>query len=190
MLDRFKNSLTLLIATLLTICTLGTIAMAIEENDYRPEHSWGSDDSDWWTAYPDKNINSGSAVNHLDWVLEALEDKPLLIMLHSNNCQACLIQTPRINDAVQTHKNDIIYYDILAEGSGYQKALDILSVYNPTGKKQYIPTTIFVTLIENSDGEVEVGWHGEVDIMSADEIKGYIEDSIYYHKQNAANWEQ
>ena len=91
---------------------------------------------------------------------------------------------------MQAFKDDILYYDILAEGEGFKKALEILDVYNPTGKKQYVPTTIFVTLIENEDGGVEVGWHSEIDIMSTDDINSYIKDSIYYHKENAANWEQ
>ena len=190
MLDRFKNSLTLLIATLLAIGALGTIAMAIEENDYRSEHSWGSDDSDWWTVYPHKNVNSGSAVEHPDWVLKALKDKPLLILIHQNNCVPCKTHVPRINEAVQTYRDDIHYYDVLAEGSGYLKAKEILDAYNPTGKQNFVPTTIFLTLIETEDGQVEVGWHSEIDIMSTAQINSYIEDSIYYYEKNAADWEQ
>jgi len=68
--------------------------------------------------------------------------------------------------------------------------MEVLDIYSPTGKKQYVPTTIFLTLIENEDGEVEVGWHSEIDIMSTDDINSYVEDSIYYHQQNAADWEQ
>ncbi len=164
MLNRFKNSLILLIAFFLAISA--PFAIALAEDDNGPGHSIGSDDSDWWTTYPDKNVNSGSAVDHPDWVLEALKEKPLMILIHQNNCVPCKTHVPRINDAVQKYKDDILYYDILAEGDGFKKALEILNVYNPTGKKQYVPTTIFVTLIENEDGEVEVGWHGEVDIMS------------------------
>ena len=189
MLDRFKNSMILLIAFFMAISALFAIALA-EDDSGSPEHSIGSDDSDWWTTYPDRNVNSGSAVDHPDWVLEALEEKPLLILIHQNNCLPCKTHVPRINDAVQAFKDDILYYDILAEGDGFKKALEILDVYNPTGKKQYVPTTIFLTLIENEDGEVEVGWHSEIDIMSTDKIEGYAEDSIYYHEQNAADWEQ
>ena len=188
MFDRFKNSLILLIAFCLAISALFAIALA--EDDNGPEHSIGSDDSDWWTTYPDKNINSGSAVDHPDWVLEAVVDKPLLILIHQNNCVPCKTHVPRINEAVQNYKDDILYYDILAEGDGFKKALEILDVYNPSGRKQYVPTTIFVTLIENEDGVVEVGWHGEIDVMSTDDIEGYAEDSIYYHEQNAGKWEQ
>jgi hypothetical protein len=51
-----------------------------------------------------------------------------------------------------------------------------------------VPTTIFVTLIEDPDGKVEVAWHSEIDIMSEDEINSYAKDAIYYHNQNAAGW--
>lgn len=189
MLDRFKISLTLLIASLLAVSLLG-IAQAEDESD-SPENSLGSDDSDWWTVYPDKNVNSGSDVDHPDWVLEALEEKPLLILIHQNNCVPCKTHVPRINDAVQIYKDDIMFYSVLAEGEGFKKAKEILDIYNPSGgKKQFVPTTIFLTLIENEDGEVEVGWHSEIDIMSDDDINSYVEDSIYYHEENAADWEQ
>ena len=84
--------------------------------------------------------------------------------------------------------SNLSYYDVLAEGSGFQKAIDILDIYNPTGGAQYVPTTIFVTLIKGSDGKVEVAWHSQIDLMSEDEINSYVKDSIYYYKQNAAGW--
>lgn len=188
MLNRFKISLIMLIASLLAVSLPG-IAFAEDESG-SPEHSIGPEDSDWWTTYPDRNVNSGSIVDHPEWVLEALEEKPLLILIHQNNCIPCKTHVPRINDAVQAFKDDIHYYDVLAEGSGLEKAMKILDVYNPTGKQRYVPTTIFLTLIENEDGEIEVGWHSEIDIMSTDDINSYIKDSIYYHEENAANWEQ
>jgi len=190
MLDRFTNFLTILITSLLAISLFCAFALAEEEDDNGPEHSLGSGDSDWWPTYPDKNIDSGSAVNHPDWVIEALEDRPLLILIHQNNCLPCVTHVPRINDAIKIHNDDIRFYSILAEGDGILKAMEVLDIYSPTGKKQYVPTTIFLTLIENEDGEVEVGWHSEIDIMSTDDINSYADDSIYYHQQNAADWEQ
>ena len=118
MLDRFTNFLTILITSLLAISLFCAFALAEEEDDNGPEHSLGSGDSDWWTTYPDKNIDSGSAVNHPDWVIEALEDRPLLILIHQNNCLPCVTHVPRINDAIKIHNDDIRFYSILAEGDG------------------------------------------------------------------------
>jgi hypothetical protein len=35
---------------------------------------------------------------------------------------------------------------------------------------------------------VQVGWHSQIDAMNKGQIEDYIEDAIYYHEQNAANW--
>jgi hypothetical protein len=35
---------------------------------------------------------------------------------------------------------------------------------------------------------VQVAWHSQIDAMSVDQINAYIEDSIYYYQQNAAEW--
>ena len=82
------------------------------------------------------------------------------------------------------------YMDVLGEPSGeMQKALDLLDAYDPQGLGQgYVPTTIFVTLVKGSDGKVQVGWHSQIDAMNKGQIEDYIEDAIYYHEQNAANW--
>jgi hypothetical protein len=95
---------------------------------------------------------------------------------------------PRIEKVANNFESDLKYSDVLAEGSGFQKALDILDIYNPSGKAQYVPTTIFITLIKGSDGKVEVAWHSAIDAMSEDQINAYTKDSIYYYKQNVADW--
>jgi hypothetical protein len=89
---------------------------------------------------------------------------------------------------LESYGSNLSYYDVLAEGSSIQKAMDILDIYNPTGGAQYVPTTIFVTLIKGADGKVEVAWHSQLDAMSEEEIDSFVKDSIYYHRQNAAGW--
>ena len=190
MLNGFKNFLALLVLMLaaLTISAMANTALAEDWSSYSPAHSLGSENSDWWTTYPDQNIESGSAVEHPAWVLDALKEKPVLILVHSSDCKPCLVQIPRIKETVAGFKDNLSYYDVLAEGSGYQKAIEVLNIYNPSGEAQFVPTTIFVTLIKDSDGKVEVAWHSEIDAMSADEINAYAKDSIYYYDQNAAEW--
>jgi len=185
MLNGFKNFLALLV---LATLAMTNVALSEDWSSYSPAHTLGSGNNDWWTAYPDQNVNSGSAVDHPSWVLDALKEKPLLILVHSSNCKPCLVQIPRIKSAVDSNSGDLSYYDMLAEGSSYQKAIDILDIYNPTGGAQYVPTTIFVTLIKGADGKVEVAWHSQLDAMSEEEIDSFVKDSIYYYKQNAAGW--
>jgi hypothetical protein len=185
MLNGFKNFLALLV---LATLAMTNVALSEDWSSYSPAHTLGSGNNDWWTAYPDQNVNSGSAVDHPSLVLDALKEKPLLILVHSSNCKPCLVQIPRIKSAVDSNSGDLSYYDMLAEGSSYQKAIDILDIYNPTGGAQYVPTTIFVTLIKGADGKVEVAWHSQLDAMSEEEIDSFVKDSIYYYKQNAAGW--
>jgi hypothetical protein len=165
-------------------------ALSVDWNSYNPAHAIGSGDDDWWTAYPDHHENSGSAVNHPDWIEKALKEKPVLILIHSSNCVPCLTQTPRIKAAANSYSSDLAYYDILGEGSSLPEAIDILDVYNPPEAegRQLVPTTIFITLAKGPDGKVGMAWHSEIDAMSEGRIDDYVLDAIYYYKQNSAAW--
>ena len=185
MLTGFRDFLALLV---LATLAMTNVALSADWNSYSPAHTLGSGNNDWWTAYPDQNENSGSTVDHPSWVLDALKEKPVLILVHSSNCVPCLTQIPRIKKALESYGSNLSYYDVLAEDGSIQKAMAILDIYNPTGGAQYVPTTIFVTLIKGSDGKVDVAWHSQLDFMSQDEINSFVSDSIYYYKQNAAGW--
>jgi thiol-disulfide isomerase/thioredoxin len=187
MLSRFKNFALLALAAMTIFGTAG-IALSLDWNSYSPAHAVGFVSDDWWTAYPDQHEDSGSDAEHPAWVLDALKDKPLLVLVHSSNCKPCLTQTPRIKEAAESFSGDLSYYDVLAEGSSYEKAIKILDVYNPVGGAQYVPTTIFITLAKGQDGKVDVAWHSEIDAMSQKKIEAYVLDSIYYYKQNRAAW--
>ncbi|MFZ3149949.1 MAG: thioredoxin family protein [Methanothrix sp.] len=193
MLVRFRNFTLLVLAAMAAFSTAVFItagtALSEDWNSYSPAHAVGSGDEDWWTTYPDQNENSGSAVNHPDWIEKALKEKPVLILIHSSNCVPCLTQTPRIKAAAESVSSDLDYHDVLGEGSSLQKAIEILDVYDPFGSgKPVVPTTIFITLAKGQDGKVDVAWHSEIDAMSQENIDDYVKDSIYYYKQNSAAW--
>jgi thiol-disulfide isomerase/thioredoxin len=192
MQSEFKNFILLVLAAIAAFSIAGFVmadtALCQDWNSYTPAHAVGSGGDDWWTAYPDQHENSGSAAKHPDWVLKALKEKPVLILIHSSNCVPCLAQMPRISAAAESFSGDLAYYDILAEGSGFEKAIEILDVYSPTGGAQYVPTTIFITLAKGPDGTVDVAWRSEIDAMSQERIDAYVKDAIYYYKQNSAAW--
>jgi hypothetical protein len=192
MLSEFKNFALLALAAMaafsMAALVMADTAQSLDWNSYSPTQAVGSGEGDWWTTYPDQHENSGLKAEHPDWVMEALKEKPVLILVHSSNCAPCLTQMPRIKAAADTFGNDLLYYDVLAEGSGYEKAIDILDVYDPVGGAQYVPTTIFITLAKGPDGTVDVAWHSEIDAMSQEKIEAYVKDSIYYYKQNRAAW--
>jgi hypothetical protein len=193
MLSRFQNFTILFLAAMaaFSIAAFATagIAISVDWNSYSPAHAVGSGDDDWWTTYPDQNENSGKTVEHLDWIMDDLKKKPVLILIHSSNCVPCLTQTPRIKAAANSFSGDLAYYDILGEGSSLQEAVDILDVYDPYGMgKPVVPTTIFITLAKGPDGKVGIVWRSEVDAMSEGRIDAYVKDAIYYYKQNSAAW--
>ncbi|VVB72724.1 Uncharacterised protein [uncultured archaeon] len=186
MLKRIRNSL-----ILVALVVMAASALSVHAEDwssYTPVHSSGSGDGDWWTTYPKINENSGATVSHPSWVLEALKEKPVLILVHSSDCKPCIAQIASIKAALETYGSSLNYFDLLGEGGGITKAIETLDVYNPAGGAQYVPTTIFVTLIKGSDGKVLVAWHSVIDAMSDKDLTDYIKDSIYYHQQNAAAW--
>ncbi|MDD4652910.1 MAG: thioredoxin family protein [Methanothrix sp.] len=193
MLNGLRNLTVLALAAVavfsIAIFVTAGIALSQDESSYAPSHNVGSGDDDWWITYPDQNENSGKEVPHPDWMLDALKEEPVLILIHSSTCVPCRTQTPRIKAAVEKYGDDLDYHDVLGEGSSLQEAVDILDVYDPYGiGKPVVPTTIFVTLAKGPDGKVGVAWHSEVDAMSEERIDSFVNDAIYYYKQNRATW--
>lgn len=189
-LTRFMHILGLLVLLAAFSPALTISALSVDWSSYQPAHALGSGESDWWSTYPAQHADSGKAVTHPDVVLDTLKEKPLVILIHSNTCKSCAEQIANLKEPLATYGNDVEYMDVLGEPSGdMQKALDLLDAYDPQGLGQgYVPTTIFVTLVKGSDGKVQVGWHSQIDAMNKGQIEDYIEDAIYYHEQNAANW--
>ena len=178
----------LMLMGLISIAIIGS-ALAADEGSYQPAQTLGSGQSDWWTAYPSQNAKAGSSVEHPSWILDALKEKPVLILVHSSNCKPCLVQIANMEAIMADSGEDVTYYDILAEGSNIQKAMELLNIYGPTGgEQQYVPTTIFLTLIKGSDGKVGVAWHSVEDAMSKNQVGAYVKDAIYYHRLNQGDW--
>ena len=147
-------------------------------DSYTPEHRVGTLKNDWWTAYPDINPASGSPVDHPSWVEDALNDGPLIILDHSEGCAPCVAQTGDIEAVMRNFQGDIVYLDILADGSD-QRAYDAFDAYDPNGDPQYIPLTVIVTRIEDEDG-TRIVWHSNEGATGQDWIEGYVKDAIYY----------
>jgi hypothetical protein len=172
---------------LLATAASGASAKDVDWDKYKPEYSAGSKLADWWTNHPDQSTSAGSEVEHPQWVLDALEKKPVLIMDHTEDCSSCKIQKKNIEKVLPDFAKNITYYDLLADGKD-KRAFEILNAYNPTGREQFVPTTVFITLIKGKDGKAEVAWHSEIDDMSEEKLSAYLKDAIYYYRQNSDNW--
>jgi hypothetical protein len=153
------------------------------------ECSVGSGPDDWWTVYPDYHPDAGSEVDHPEWVLEYLEDKPILILDHSTNCEACINQEDAADAVLMEVGEDSIAFENLISEPDNERAVRLFDVYDPNGGKQYIPLTVIITLVEDEDEDVVVGWHSAEGETGEDWLSSYVEDAIEYYEENVENWD-
>lgn len=179
-----RGLLAMLAALFLATCILTTGSLAVE-----PEHDVGTGDDNWWVGYPSQSPSSGSEVEHPDWVLESLSEKPVVILCHSTDCKSCKLQISYIDKALEEYGQDVDYYDVLAD-EDWEKAEDVFEAYDPTGGKNYVPTTVIVTLARGSDGKVVPVWHSIETATSEEWLKSYMGDAISYYDQDSADWEK
>lgn len=152
------------------------------------ERSVGTGPDDWWTVYPDQHPNAGSEVDHPPWVLDRLKDKPILILDHSTNCEACIDQENAALVVMEDYGDDIAYENLIS-GSGDFRAEELFEVYDPDGGKQYVPLTIVLTLVEGPDGKVVVGWQSAEDATGVDWLRSLVRDAIELHGENVGGWD-
>ena len=153
--------------------------------NYVPIHSVGSGVDDFWVAFPEVNPNAGQPVNHTSWVLEALEQKSYVFVVHKTGCVSCQPQADRINAIGNKYWEDLISNDLdltlggTAEQKGYEAFL-----YDPNDAEAYIALTGLFTLV-NVNGQTTYGWHSwEGDVADA-EMETWIKDAIYYYHVNS-----
>lgn len=179
---------TFLIGVILATGTLGLISSGQSEMSLSSVQSTGPGADDWWIDYPDQHPDPGSEVDHPEWVLDTLEDGPVLILDHSTNCIPCIDQEDDAESVLEDLGDDkISYFNIISDGSDI-RAYELLDVYDPDGGVSYIPITIVVTLVQNSDGDVVVGWHSVVGATGEEWIRSYAEDAISYYQENSDDW--
>ncbi|MGM0510737.1 MAG: hypothetical protein ACQESD_06385 [Thermoplasmatota archaeon] len=153
---------------------------------YQPRYDVGSGEDDWWIDYPEINPETGSSVEHPQWVLDSLQEKPVVIFTHSEGCAPCVEQQEDIGPIMDEYGAEVRYYDLMADGSDL-KAFDVFDSYDSNGGQSYIPLTAVVTL-EEHNGDVEVVWHSTEGATGEDWIRDYMKDAIYYHQMNLEAW--
>jgi hypothetical protein len=169
------------VAALLAVLLVCAGALAEDWQSYKPAHSLGSASTDWWTAYPDQSRKSGSAVEHPQWILESLKEKPVIIFLHQESCTSCAAQKANIDAVMEMYPQSVILFDITADWKD-PRFVDFNKAYEPN----FVPTTIFLTRAWGADGKLLTIWHGEEDAMSQDLVQSFVKDAIYYYQENAS----
>lgn len=148
----------------------------------------GSGSDDWWTAYPEQSSAAASEVEHPQWVLDALENKPVVIYVHKG-CGYCRPQTEAMAEVVSKYGDQFTYYDISAGGSD-SKAEEAVRTYDPNGGVSYVPLTAIVTLAPDSKGKVQVIWHSTEEVTGKAWIEEYVQDAVSYHNESSGNWKK
>ncbi len=159
--------------------------LAEDWESYKPVHSLGSGESDWWFTHPSPG-GKDLPLKQADWISSALKDKPLVVMVHSSSCRPCIVQMANMEKVMATHGSEIEYRELLGEGSGLKESTELLINYSTSGRL-VVPTTVFFTLIKDPDGKAAVAWHSVEDVMSEGEIGDYVKDAIYYYRLNSGS---
>lgn len=142
-------------------------------------HSIGDGTADFWTSYPSWHPKSGQNIEHPQWVIDVLKEKPLIILAHSTNCLPCIRQQSDLEDVMKTHGEDITYIDMLTDGSD-ARAWDVYDVYYPQSGQWYIPLTVILSQTYHG-GTSQIIWHSAVGATGKEWLEAYIEDAITYY---------
>jgi hypothetical protein len=138
----------------------------------------GTGADDFWYTYPSTHPDSGAAVSHPIWVLDALANGPVMALVHSEGCSPCITQTAICEQVSADFSGQIVYFDLLS-GTDEPEASQGFDVYDPNGGVNYIPLLIVVTYAVNpSDGSTIVVWHSWEGVVYEDILTSWINDAI------------
>jgi thiol-disulfide isomerase/thioredoxin len=154
--------------------------------NYTPAHVVGTGPDDFWIEYPSGSDYYGNSVDHHDWVIDHIENKPVLFVVHRTGCLACKEQGDLVislaeeyGDYVKFHDIDVVYD---APQDIHQMSNEAY-VYDPNGAPGYIALTGVFTYVED-DNEIKIGWHSwELDVEDT-VMETWVKDAIYYHNLN------
>ena len=152
--------------------------------NYTPVHGIGTGSDDFWINYPPENPSSSQSVDHLDWVINSLNEGCVLFVVHKTGCQYCKAQADRVIAIADKYEGQLEFYDldIPLGGDVEQMAYDAY-LYDPDGPPGYIALTGVFTLVEDNM-EIKYGWHSwELDVEDS-VMESWIKDAIYYYNMN------
>ena len=149
---------------------------------YEQKFNLGSGDDDWWVKYPDQHPSNGTDFTHPSWVLNNLDNKPVVVLVGAEWCPACKQQETDLAPIINDLGSDFKY--IYINTSKDERTMEAIS-YDPTGKENSIPVTAIVTKAKNTQGDKTVVWHSALGATGEQWLRQYIKDAIYLHHEHA-----
>ena len=96
-LPRGRNVLILAVAAMVVVAVIGVAMLSStpsinEQGANLTNRTIGSGNVNFWTTYPASHPNAGTSFSHPIWVLQALQDGPVMIFAHTLGCDLCAEQ--------------------------------------------------------------------------------------------------
>jgi hypothetical protein len=136
--------------------------------------------NDFWVTYPSSRSDQNSAVPHPAWVIAALDQGPVMIFAHIEDCMACAVQAPTCSEVNRSHNGNITYFDLL--GGRDDVALnDALNAYDPSGGSQLVPLVVVINEIRDANGNSLIVWHSWEGIVSLSLLDSWVNDALAHH---------
>jgi hypothetical protein len=151
---------------------------------YTPVHGIGTGSDDFWINYPLENPSSSQSVDHLDWVINSLNEGCVLFVVHKTGCKYCKAQADRVIAIADKYEDQLEFYDLdIPLGGDVERMAYDAYLYDPDGPPGYIALTGVFTLVEDNM-EIKCGWHSwELDVEDS-VMESWIKDAIYYYTLN------
>ena len=149
---------------------------------YSPIYEIGSGDGDWWINYPAQHPESSASIEHPQWVLDEISERPVIMLVHSQ-CEGCAQQTREVPEIVEQYADRIKFFDIdiYDNSENYDISTEIFDTYDPNEEAATIPITVLVSTIKDEDGNDVIIWHSAEGNTGKNWIESYVRDSIYYY---------
>ena len=153
-------------------------------NEIPTKRGIGTGANNFWIGYPSSHPSVGQIVSHPSFASASLEKGVVMILDHSVGCAPCVQQVAICNAVSSSHSSDLTYFD-LTSGTNEPQASQVFAAYDPTGGVNYIPLTVILTKVQDSNGNVAIGWHSWEGVVDQATLESWISDALSYFEENA-----
>jgi len=188
LLPKGRHVLMLVVAIMVVVAAIGATMLLSPTNlndqgANLSNRTIGSGNTNFWTTYPATHPNAGASFAHPSWVLQALQDGPVLIFAHTIGCAACAQQIPICQAVNASYAGQISYFDLL-EGENNERLVQTADVYDPTGEVHYVPLIVIASQMKDASNNTVIVWHSWEGVVSQSALTSWLDDAIDHFVPN------